>query len=262
MKTIKTFIFLFLLFKFSDSFGQSIMIRGTVIDSASGSPMQQVSVFQRESDAGALTDKDGNYSFRINKTGVIHFTYIGYKEQVRAVDFFSGDLVINAVMPVLPFNTRELQITAAKMNKLDSLNNREDNKGVFQPVRKSPVSSQMNADDNYRTGLVISPFAAYRKLFSKDAKRQKAYRTTLLQKEKDDYIDGRFSKNIVVRITGLNAPRLDTFMVKFRPEYELLIQTTDYELYDYIKRSGQAFTNKVVDSVPAKKSRKKKPKNT
>ena len=58
---------------------------------------------------------------------------------------------------------------------------------------------------------------------------------TALYDEQNKFIDHRFTRYIVKKITGLQDAELDTFMVRFRPSYTFTQYATDYEFYDYIK---------------------------
>ena len=55
-----------------------------------------------------------------------------------------------------------------------------------------------------------------------------------MQQEQDKYIDFRYNKGIVKKLTGLKSPALDSFMVKYRPDYYFVQARNDLELYQYI----------------------------
>lgn len=70
-----------------------------------------------------------------------------------------------------------------------------------------------------------------------------AFRVFLEREEREKYIDHRFNKALVQKITGLKSPALDTFMARYRPSYELLVSfETDYEYYRYIKDLSEYFS--------------------
>jgi hypothetical protein len=69
-----------------------------------------------------------------------------------------------------------------------------------------------------------------------------AFQKRLEEEEKDKFVDHRFSRAIVRRITGLDAPALDTFMVQYRPTQEFIQSCeTQYEFYHYIQEWGKFF---------------------
>ena len=63
-----------------------------------------------------------------------------------------------------------------------------------------------------------------------------ALQRRLLQQEQDAYIDHRFKKLFVIKLTGLSGVALDSFMVAYRPDYEFLLTMNDLEFGYYIER--------------------------
>jgi hypothetical protein len=81
-------------------------------------------------------------------------------------------------------------------------------------------------------------------LFSARKNRQMlALQRRLIEEEQDKYVDHRFNKTLVKKITGLQRPALDTFMRIYRPSYEFIQNCeNDYEFYKYIKDCGLYFS--------------------
>ena len=68
------------------------------------------------------------------------------------------------------------------------------------------------------------------------------FQQRLIKEEQNRYIDYRFNKAIVQRLTALKeGALLDEFMQLYRPEYELLTQILDIELYMYIQATAIRF---------------------
>lgn len=57
----------------------------------------------------------------------------------------------------------------------------------------------------------------------------------LLQQEQDGYVNSRFTKSLVRKLTQLQGPALEEFVKKHRPSYELLETFNDLELGLYIE---------------------------
>jgi hypothetical protein len=74
-------------------------------------------------------------------------------------------------------------------------------------------------------------------------RRMLALQHRLIEQEQDRYVDHRFNKTLVRRITGLERSALDTFMRVYRPTYEFIQNCeNDYEFYKYIKDCGLYFS--------------------
>jgi hypothetical protein len=63
------------------------------------------------------------------------------------------------------------------------------------------------------------------------------FQRRLIAEEEDKFIDHRFSKTIVKKITLLSGEDLDRYMKMFRPTYEFAQLSNEYELYSYIKQT-------------------------
>jgi len=72
-------------------------------------------------------------------------------------------------------------------------------------------------------------------------RRMLAFQERLIEDEHDKFIDHRFTRYIVKKITGLSGDTLDKFMFRFRPTYEFTKVATDYEFFDYIKLAYQDY---------------------
>lgn len=77
------------------SFGQSIMVRGTVKDT-DGSPMPGVTIVQKGTTQGTISNADGGYALKdVNAKGVLVYSFVGMKSLEIAVN---NQSVIDVVM--------------------------------------------------------------------------------------------------------------------------------------------------------------------
>jgi len=56
-----------------------------------------------------------------------------------------------------------------------------------------------------------------------------------LRDEQADYINTRFSRGLVTRITGLKGDSLNMFIDKYYPTIDWVKKTSDYDMIQYIK---------------------------
>ena len=63
----------------------------------------------------------------------------------------------------------------------------------------------------------------------------------ILEEEDEKYVNSRFTKIFVKKITGLQSPELDTFMRRYRPTAGLVKLLNDLELGYYIGQQFQAY---------------------
>ncbi|HEX6982515.1 MAG TPA: carboxypeptidase-like regulatory domain-containing protein [Balneolaceae bacterium] len=89
-KTLFTLIFFFSLL--SNVLGQTI-ITGQVINQDSGEPIPDVNVFLSQTTLGATTDENGVFTIEGIPNGIYNlvFSFIGFKTEVKRVQFFTPD---------------------------------------------------------------------------------------------------------------------------------------------------------------------------
>ncbi|MDB5032305.1 hypothetical protein [Mucilaginibacter sp.] len=66
-------------------------------------------------------------------------------------------------------------------------------------------------------------------IFSRSGRNAAHLRETIEEDYKQDIIDYRFNKTLVGRVTGLKDKRLADFMLKYRPGYYLVANSTEYD---------------------------------
>ena len=62
-----------------------------------------------------------------------------------------------------------------------------------------------------------------------------SFQRRLIAEEEDKFIDHRFSKTLVKKITALSGTELEKFMKIYRPTLEFTQESNEYEFYSYIK---------------------------
>ena len=67
------------------------------------------------------------------------------------------------------------------------------------------------------------------------------FRDRLMEEEKEKFIEHRFNRALVIRLTQMRGAELDTFMVRYKPDLIFTENATDYEFQDYIKKSFQKY---------------------
>lgn len=74
---------------------QTMTVKGTVLDAKSNEPLIGVSVIEKGSSNGTMTDIDGNFNVKVPKNAVLKFSYLGYQAQEISVN---GKTLLNVVM--------------------------------------------------------------------------------------------------------------------------------------------------------------------
>lgn len=206
-------------------------IQGTVYDSSRLYPLEAVSVLSTNGN-GTLTNAEGRYSIEVGEKDSIWFSYLGKPTvkfpvlKITDVQHFEISLQIN--VPILK------EVTVRNRNyKEDSAQNRKDYAKVFDFRR--PNLGTMTSIGPSGAGIDINELI--RTFQFRKNRSMVRFQERLLQQEKDKFIDHRFNKALVRRLTNLPDDELNRFMVIYRPDYEFTLYSNDYDFQSYIKEA-------------------------
>ena len=209
-----------------------LTVKGTVYNMSKTYPVEGVSVLS-SSGKGTVTGSSGSYALVVNETDSIYFSYLN-KATVRfAVTGIANinqfDISINAPTNILP----PVQVMPPSY-KYDSTQNRQEYAKVFN-FKKPGLGITSAPGSGAGVGLdldeLINVFRFRRN------KSMLGFQKRLLQEEEDKFVDHRFSKTIVRKVTLITGRELDYFMKLYRPSYEFTLLASDYEFAEYIKQS-------------------------
>lgn len=212
-------------------------VRGTVYDSSRNYPLEAVSVIST-SGRGAVTSSQGMYEIEVTEKDSIWFSYLGkptMKFPVATIhNVLQFDISLHITIPTL----KEVKIRPRNYRQ-DSLQNREDYAKVFnyQKPKLKTVTPQYGAGVGFDLDEIINMFRFKRNRSIANFQKR------LLQQEEDKYIDYRFNKGLVRRLTLLTGNELDSFMRVYRPSYTFTKFASDYDFQSYIKQALLRFQN-------------------
>ena len=215
-----------------------LTVSGTVYDSSKRNYVEKVRV---ESTGGkySSTDSMGHYRITVSEKDSLTFIYNGKPTQKFAVkdiaDLTQFDISLR-VHVKSRYNTLKEVVVIAKSYRQDSMENRQAYSEYYnfhKPTIKTGISPDgaVGADVNE----IINMFRFRRN------KRLKAFRARLEQQEQEKFIDYRFNKAFVKRITQLNGAELDSFMVRYRPPYEFASMADEVSFNRYILNASYKF---------------------
>lgn len=219
-------------------------LQGTVFDSSRQYTVESVLV---QSTAGrmAQTNRLGAYTLDVTDADSVWFVYEGRptrKYPVRAIR--NGDPLDIALRVPVKSQYKQLQevIVRGKNYRLDSIQNRRDYAKVFDYQR--PNLGTMTSIGANGAGIDINELV---RLFQfRKNRSMERFRTRLMQQEQDRFIDYRFNKALIRRLTGLDGTELDRFAERFRPSLEFTEAASDYEFQHYIVLCYDAWRGKTM----------------
>lgn len=210
-------------------------IQGNVYDSSRTYPLEAVSVMATNGN-GTTTDSNGHYSINVSEKDSIWFSYLGKPTikfpvlKINDVNRFDISLQVNITV------LKEVKLLPRSYRQ-DSIQNRLDYAKVFNFQR--PNAGTMTSVGPSGAGVDIDELI--RVFQFRKNKSMERFQQRLLREEQNKFIDHRFNKQLVRRITKLSGEELDKFMQLYRPTYEFTLYTNDYDFQLYIKESFEKY---------------------
>lgn len=216
--------------------GAQITVKGTVFDSSGIYPVQAVSVLSTNG-AGGVTDANGDYSIRVNETDSIWFSYLNKPTRKFLVSSIKTPYAFNISLQT--FVTLLPGVKArVKDYKRDSIQNRQDYAKYFNYEKPGlKVSSLSDGSVGFDLNEIINSFRFKRN------KQMSMFQNRLITQEQEAFINHRFSKALIRRITGAdNDSTISQFIIYYQPSFLFTSTASDYNFHKYIKDSYERFT--------------------
>lgn len=212
-------------------------IKGTVYDSSRLYPLESVTVLSTGG-KGTFTDSNGNYEIDVSERDSIWFSYLGKPTMKFPVLKMNDPLHFDISLRINVTVLKGVTVTPRNY-RLDSIQNRIDYAKVFD-FEKPKLRPTMGGGAG-GVGVGFDLDEIIRMFQFRRNKNMLRFQERLLEQERDKFIDHRFNKQLVRRLTNLTGEQLDSFMVLYRPNYQFTLLTSDYEFQSYIKTCYEQF---------------------
>ncbi|UAY52165.1 hypothetical protein [Ferruginibacter albus] len=246
MRYHKGFSFLgfFLLLMLTNSSMAQFIVSGNVYDSSKVVPVKNVIV---KSSFGSTTKTDslGHYDIMVREEDSLTFIYNNKStlkfsvKQIQNLAQFDISLLVrvNEKYKIL----KEVRVYSNTYRQ-DSLENRIDNRDVFG-YQKPGIST---TTDSYSGGAGLDLDELINVFRFRRNRQLQSLQKRLEEEEQDKYIDYRFNKRLVKRITRLDSAELDTFMKIYRPDYLFTSTSSTVQFYQYILDASYQFKSEML----------------
>ena len=222
------FLLLLLVGTAAVTYAQQWKLKGTLYDISKKIPLDGVSVMST-SGAGTATDSMGNYTITVKSGDSVWFSYLGKPTAKYAVDKLQDQTQFNYSLHVYS-QALPMAFVRARSYRNDSLENRQTYAKVFNFNKPNPLNS-INIGAG---GVGMDPNEIINMFRFKRNRSILALQNRLLEEEQTKFVDYRFSKTIIKKLTGMSPEQITVFMNKYRPSYEFTAMANDLEFYNYI----------------------------
>ena len=234
------YFLLFLLLINSSVQAQSVMVSGTVYDISGRRPVEAVLVHTNNN--MSTTDSLGRYIINVKAKDSIWFSLFGKNTQKYTLDTIEDKRNFNIMIHVNGIDLPEVRVRNNNY-RLDSIQNRYDYAKYFnyQPpgLKLANNSTLINPSGGLSIGFDLVEMI---NMFRFKRNRNLGFlQKRLISQEQEKYINYRFTKRFVQKITHLEGDNLVQFMDYCKPSYEVLGLLNDLELGYYIQQKYLAF---------------------
>ncbi len=202
-------------------------LTGKVFKKNSTETLMSVSIHNITAQRYDLSEENGSFRIQVQVGDHVSFSSVGYIADTITVT--ASDLT--ADFPVyLDVRSERLQaaVVSQKSNyQLDSLDRRKEYAWVYDHGNTPRVDHNRQGDG---VGVTLNIF---RNASTKDQQRIKLEKR-LEKEEQEYYIDSRYNKEYVTRITHLKGDSLVQFMQKYRPSYDYCRKAANVDILVYI----------------------------
>ncbi len=204
-------------------------------DSSRNYPLEAVSVLTT-SGQGTATNAEGVYEIDVLEKDSIWFSYLNKPTVKFPVQKIANPLQFDISILVNIPTLKEVKVWPRNYRQ-DSIQNRIDYAKIFnyQKPKLKTVTPQYGAGAGFDLDEIINMFRFRRN------RSIASFQKRLLLEEQDKFIDHRFTKTLVRRLTLLEGHDLDSFMRVYRPSYTFTRFAGDYDFQYYIKQAFYRF---------------------
>lgn len=224
-------------------------VTGLVIDKATKQPLS--GVFIKTALATTRTNQLGQFEIALtDPNDSLKVTAFGYQTLIVAAGKPNVLLVV-ALSPKIE-NLNEVTIYGDRSFKKDSLANRADFARQFN--YKGPrVIDAFTHRTNFSPGELLSVnLLVLVQALTKKSTPEYKFNKLLIRDEHEQYVDEHFNRGIVSGITPMKGDTLAAFLLQYRPGYDFVKKSTDYDMKVYIRTCFKKFKDagyKNVDPV-------------
>ena len=223
-----------LLLIFTDQgFSQQSSFTGKIRKKGGSDLLMYVSVQNRTRMKFNVSDIGGNFRIAAEQGDTVLFTSAGYKADTVIVSAYMLAEPFDIYMEPHVVTLAAVHVGSLSNYQMDSLERWKDYDWLA-PKSKIKLTDKERHGDG--VGISFSP------QFKTDEDRQKArLKKRLDQEEEEFFIDFRFSKEYVTRLTHFKGDTLQLFMKQYRPSYDFCRDASSQDMLLYVNDNMKKF---------------------
>ena len=206
---------------------QAQVLRGTVVDGETGTPINTVTVTNLTSQQTVYTNSQGVFTISAKKGDQVMFSFVGYQNQQKTVPASLGTAEMSIDLFRLSYELDEFTLRPLYTPyQLDSME------------RKSTYSRALARQ---KGGSLMSPVTFVAEKLSKRSKQIFNFQKSFNYWEDLKFIESRYSPELVASLTGLQGDTLAFFMNSNPMPFDYARAASDLEIKLWIREHYKAW---------------------
>ena len=182
-----------------------------------------------------LSDEDGSYRIPAAPGDHIAFSSVGYMADTLTVTASLLTANCPIYLDIRPQELQAVRVGQYSNYQLDSMDRRKEYAWVYDHDNTPRFARDRQGSDG--VGITMNIFRN-----SSSAAKQRIHREKRLEKEEEDYyVDSRYNKDYVAKITHLKGDSLKEFMRRYRPSYDYCRKAATVDILVYISDSYKQY---------------------
>lgn len=244
LQIVQKYFCLFSFLLFTNLCIAQLTVSGTVYDSTKIIPVKDVEVVS-SGGTRTITDSAGHYSIVTNDKDSLTFIYNNkpsLKFSVKRIENISSFDISLKIRSYEKYKALKEVRVFSKTFRQDSIENREQYAKIFN--HEKPGISSTTSPYSGVAGMDLDEFI---NIFRFKRNRQlRSMQNRLIEQEQENYINYRFNKTTVKRITRIDEKDIDAFMKKYRPDFEFTKNSSTVDFYQYILNASYQFKKELL----------------
>lgn len=194
------------------------------MDSSTQRPLDKATLIRLSDNRPFITDRTGTFEITCTDNDAIRISYVG---------FLTMRLVVRNIPDSTTNNKKFVRVEMSRdMSQLPQI-----------VINENPLQKSKKEDSIYYVytlkpmeATIMNPISFLYAQFSNSEKEKSKLNEILQQKYFDDLLNYRLPKQLLLNITGDKTFNMEMLKQKCRPNDFFILNASDYELYQWVKR--------------------------
>lgn len=182
-----------------------------------------------------LSEEDGSYRIQAAPGDHISFSSVGFKADTVTITASMLTAAYPVYLDVRAQTLQTVRVGQFSNYQLDSMDRRKEYGWVYEHGNTPRMAKDRQGADG--VGVTLNIF----RNTSSAAKQRIRLEKRLEKEEEEYYVDSRYNKDYVAKITKLKGDSLVEFMRRYRPSYDYCRKAANVDILVYISDSYKLY---------------------